>query len=231
MIFMAVAIGAGAAYVSDYYRADAVAADALETDDITQTVYIDSETVAFIPENPVAGMIFYPGGKVEYTAYASLLESLAQENILTVLVKMPFNLAVMDINAAEGIKENFTEIDNWYMAGHSLGGSMAASYISSHTEDFDGLVMLAAYSTADLGGTDVAVLSVYGSNDGVMDMKKYSDYYHNLPQDTTEIVIEGGCHAYFGSYGLQEGDGEAAITPQEQIEITVKSVAEWIENR
>ncbi len=231
VVLVAVAVGAVAIYAVDFYRADAVAAYALKTDEEIETVHINSKTVAFCPENPTSGIIFYPGGKVEYTAYAPLLEAIAQENILTVVIKMPLNLAVMNVNAADTIKENFPQIENWYMAGHSLGGSMAASYIADNADEFEGLIMLAAYSTADLTHTDIDVLSVYGSTDGVLDMEKYSDYYSNLPQDTTEFVIDGGCHAYFGSYGLQDGDGTASITPQEQIKITVEAVTDWIENR
>ena len=37
---------------------------------------------SFAPDKPVAGLIFYPGGKAEYTAYASLLHFLAEEGAL-----------------------------------------------------------------------------------------------------------------------------------------------------
>ncbi|MBO5144031.1 MAG: hypothetical protein J6C19_00660 [Lachnospiraceae bacterium] len=39
----------------------------------------------------------------------------------------------------------------------------------------------------------------------------------SLPSDAAEFVIDGGCHAYFGDYGAQKGDGEPAISPTEQI--------------
>ena len=80
----------------------------------------------FAPESPTAGLIFYPGGKVENTAYAPLLHDLAEGGILCVLVKMPCNLAVLGMNAADGIPECFPEVTDWYIGGHSLGGAMAA---------------------------------------------------------------------------------------------------------
>lgn len=43
-------------------------------------------------------------------------------------------------------------MNSWYVGGHSLGGAMAASYAAKHTDELDGLVLLAAYSTADLTG-------------------------------------------------------------------------------
>ena len=174
--------------------------------------------------DPVAGLIFYPGGKVEHAAYTPLMEMLASEGILCVLVEMPFRLAVLDVNAADGIPEAFPEVECWYMGGHSLGGSMAASYLASHTEDFDGLILLGAYSTADLSGSGLTVLSVYGSEDGVMNREKYAEYKPNLPEGFTEVIIEGGNHAYFGAYGEQEGDGTATVTPAEQVRETVAAI-------
>lgn len=95
-VLLAVCIAFGI-YVSDYYHTD-----------------------------PAAGLIFYPGGKVENTAYAPLLHDLAEDGILCVLVKMPCNLAVLDMNAADSIPERFSEVTDWYIGGHSLGGAMAA---------------------------------------------------------------------------------------------------------
>ena len=46
-------------------------------------------------------------------------------------------------------------IEAWYMGGHSLGGSMAASYLEQHSSEYDGLILLASYSTADLSQTDL----------------------------------------------------------------------------
>jgi pimeloyl-ACP methyl ester carboxylesterase len=143
---------------------------------------------------------------------------------------MPGNLAVLDMNAADGIKEKHLEIESWYMSGHSLGGSMASSYIAENSKEFDGIILLASYSTADLSALGLDVLSIYGSNDGVLNMEKYEEYKPNLPEDFKEVVINGGCHAYFGAYGEQEGDKKATITREEQIEITVKEILQFINN-
>ena len=115
--------------------------------------------------------------------------------------KMPCNLAVLDMNAADSIPERFSEVTDWYIGGHSLGGAMAASYAAKHTDELDGLVLLAAYSTADLTDSGLRVYAAYGSEDGVLNREKYEADRVNLPQDTTETVIDGGCHAGFGSYG------------------------------
>ena len=40
-------------------------------------------------------IIFYPGAKAEYTAYARLLHMLALRGVDTFMVKMPYNLAIL----------------------------------------------------------------------------------------------------------------------------------------
>ena len=137
---------------------------------------------------------------------------------------MPFHLAIFDVNAADQVIEQQKDIHEWYMMGHSLGGAMAASYTAKHSDQITGLVLLGAYSTADLSQKDVEVLSIYGSQDGVLNRKKYEAEKKNLPSDFTEYVIEGGNHAGYGNYGKQKGDGEAEIPKKEQQQEVVDQV-------
>ena len=141
---------------------------------------------------------------------------------------MPGNLAVLDANAADGLQQEHPEITTWYIAGHSLGGAMAANYAAAHAEDFDGLILLAAYSTKDISQTTLRVLSVYGSEDGVLNRESYEKNWSNLPTDTTEVVLDGGCHAQFGSYGPQNGDGIPTISGEEQVRQTTEVITAFI---
>ena len=176
------------------------------------------------------GIIFYPGGLVEYQAYLPLMEKLARRGAFCILVEMPFDFAFFDYRAAGRFIELYPQINKWYMAGHSLGGAMAASYVSRHTEDFEGLILLAAYSTHNISDSKLKVLSIYGSKDGVLNKAHYQKYRKNLPpvgQGFREIIIEGGNHAQFASYGAQKGDYMSEITPDEQQEKTAEEIAEW----
>jgi len=216
-----------AGYLGNYYRADYAAVEAyVEAGGITTTEL--NGMIVCEPLTAKAGLIFYPGGLVEYSAYVPLMQALAAKGVLCVLVEMPGNLAVLDMNAAQGIAEQYPHITSWYVGGHSLGGSMAASYAAKHIDSLDGVLLLAAYSTADLSSSGLKVLSVYGSEDGVLNMEKYSEYLPNLPADFTELVIAGGCHAGFGMYGPQTGDGTPTITPEQQIDCTAQAAAELI---
>lgn len=216
-------------YVQDYYHAtpEAMVAATVPFGNTIITEY-PNKMIVFEPENPKAGLIFYPGGKVQYEAYAPLMQSLAQQDILCVLVHMPANLAVLDNNAAEKIPAMFPRVSEWYLAGHSLGGAMGASFVSKHAKDFNGLILLAAYSTADISKMPLTVLSIYGSEDGVMKKDSYMKYYENLPPNLIEVVIPGGCHAGFGDYGPQEGDGIPTISNEEQIRYTTKAIQKYI---
>lgn len=234
VLVIAVCVGACAIYLADYYRADekAIAAflesESAHRGEVTEEI-LEGNTRVYLPEAPTdKGFIFYPGGKVEHTAYIPLMEACAAKGMLCVLVEMPFNLAVLDVNAADGIKELYPHIEDWYISGHSLGGSMAASYLDGQKESFKGIVLLGSYSTADLSDADISVLSVYGSEDGVMNREKYEKNKSNLPEDFSEIVIDGGSHAYFGMYGEQEGDGVATITPREQIALTANAIFNFV---
>ena len=227
VLSLAFAVG-GAIYVSDYYHADVVAIEAFVADDCVEKHVVSEGVLAYGSVESAAGFIFYPGGKVEYTAYEPLMRALASKGIFCILMEMSFNLAVLDMSAADGMQELYPQIESWYIGGHSLGGSMAASYLAGHAEEFQGLILLGSYSTADLTKADLGVLSVFGSEDKIMNRDKYDKYKANLPSDTTEIEIDGACHAYFGMYGKQDGDGEATLTAEEQIRMTADFIAAFV---
>ena len=109
-----------------------------------------------------------------------------------------------------------------------MGGAMAANYAAKHSDALDGLVLLAAYSTADLMDSGLRVYTTYGCEDGVLNREKLEANRGNLPQDTVETVINGGCHAGFGSYGSQQGDNVPTISAEEQQQQTADAVATWI---
>lgn len=213
------------AYLTDYYRAQPAALEVLSGSDRV-TVTEEPGLLIFEPEEIEAGFVFYPGGKVEYCAYAPLMMALAEENILCLLPEMPGNLAVLDVHAAQALPQRYPQVERWYIGGHSLGGSMAASHFAGD-DRFSGLVLLAAYSTEDLTDSDRQVLSIYGTEDGVLDREKYAQYHKNLPEDTVEILLTGGNHANFGTYGPQEGDGPSTLPAGEQQRFTVQTIVQF----
>ena len=212
-------------YANDYYRAEAVAKKMLQGNQHIQVkemegyyVFSKQPAISYVGPADGKGIIFYPGGKVDEVAYAPLLMEFAEQGYEVYLVKMPAKLAILDMNAAEDIIEEADHIEEWTMMGHSLGGAMAASFSAAQDEEVDQLVLLAAYSTEDLTEKEIEVFSFYGTEDKVLNLEKYAQYYDNLPEDLIEEVIEGANHANYAYYGAQDGDGKATITREEQQE-------------
>ena len=222
-ILLGVLVSAFAVYVGIYYPADD---EMIERYVASSDVKIVEKAGAILvgDENAKRGFVFYPGGKVEADAYIPLAVSLAEAGIFTVIVKMPFNLAVFGLNSANRYIRKYSRIEKWYVGGHSLGGSMAASYAKSHSHKVEGLILLGSYSATDLSATDVSVFTAYGSEDGVLDMKKYEKNLSNLPGGYSSLVIAGGNHSGFGMYGEQRGDGVRLITTEEQISIVTEMI-------
>ena len=220
----------GTLYVNDYYHADSSAEELLSADLPGLTITAEKERILFRPEENKAGLIFYPGGKVEYTAYTPLMKALAEKGFFCVLLKMPLNLALLNINAADTVFADHPEIENWYLAGHSLGGVSAVLYVEKHADRLNGLILLASYSTVNLKESKLNILSIFGSEDGVLNKIAYEKNRKNLPENMTEVIIPGGCHAYFGAYGEQKGDGTPAISRDEQIRITAEEIEKLLQH-
>lgn len=92
---------------------------------------------------------------------------------------------------------------------------MAAYYAAGHAAQLTGVILLAAYPTKSLAD-NLKVISIYGSEDGVLNRKRMEEGAEYMPGNYKEYVIQGGNHAQFGDYGEQKGDGTAAISAQEQ---------------
>jgi dienelactone hydrolase len=179
---------------------------------------------------PTAGFVFYPGGLVDPAAYAPLMQRLADGGVLAIIAPMPLDLAVFDIGAAGDVFAAYPDIDRWVIGGHSLGGAMAAQYVSGDPDAVDGIVFLASYpaESTDLSALSVEVTSIYGTADGVAG-DVFEDSLGRLPDDAELVVLEGGNHAQFGNYGPQDGDGTARIGRDEQQRLTADAILELVD--
>ena len=208
-------------YAEQYYHSDAAALSALKSD---ETVTVTQTGYGWLFDGPSEddALIFYPGGKVEETAYAPLLHQLAGEGMDVCLVRMPFRLAVFGADRAAQVMEQH-DYARWYIGGHSLGGAMAAGYAAAHGDQLSGVFLLAAYATKPLDENTRAVV-IYGSEDGVLNRARMEEAVRYLPDQSETFVIEGGNHAQFGNYGIQAGDGKALISAEEQQHRTVELI-------
>ena len=101
-------------------------------------------------------------------------------------------------------------------------------FLSSNNDShFKGIVFLASYPSKKLNDS-YRCLSIYGTNDMVLNKEDYNDNLVNFPSGYKEIVVEGGNHSYFGDYGFQRGDGEATLSKEEQTNIAKDAVVSFI---
>ncbi len=162
------------------------------------------------------GLVVYPGGKVPPEAYGPLAQRIAAEGYLVVVTPMPFNLAVFGIGAADGAIAAHPEVATWALAGHSLGGSMAAQYASDHRDAVRGLAFWASYPATDLSAAPISVVSIYGTLDAGAARMAGPEARAQLPADTVFVPIEGGNHEQMGSYTGQPNDPPATLSREDQ---------------
>lgn len=204
-------------YLSDYYKAENIAISVLSSDFNIEKV--DDFTI--LHGDTDTGLIFYPGAKVENIAYLPMLQKLQNEGITCVLVEMPFNMAIFDTNIADDVFEIVPNIENWYISGHSMGGSMASLYASKNPEKVNGAILYGAYIYGDYEPSNTLV--VYGEFNDKLEEK--------FKENQETVKIMGGNHAQFGNYGIQKGDATATISAEEQQNQAVKATIDFIQRK
>ncbi len=218
-------------YVLDYYPADG------NTEYCSEGIYsvglanFGDGTEVYEPSTLTDyGLIFYPESKMEAAAYYPLMRSLAARGVVCIIAEMPAKMAAFGKNQANGLHMRYPEITKWYVGGHGDSVKAAAAYAKDNTDIITGVIMLGGYTSADLSGTALDVVSVYGSEDGILNYKAYEKSKSKLPSSYDEYIIEGGCHTYFGACSLRKGDGTPNITFEEQIDAAAIYICNGIVN-
>jgi pimeloyl-ACP methyl ester carboxylesterase len=208
--------------------ADPAARFALDSDDAV--IVSRNEALIFRPRDtdPSVGLVFYPGGKAEPAAYAPILRNLAAQGYLVVMPRMPLNLALLAPGRALRLTPRFPEIRHWVIAGHSLGGVMAAELADAYPAAIAGVVLWASYPAGftDLSDSSLPVLSVHGTADALTTAAKVEHARARLPAATRFVRIEGGDHWNFGNFA--HDSGSATISRDEQQAAILEATAAFL---
>jgi hypothetical protein len=228
LFFLAV-LGIAIWVKSGTYTAKKVALSVLES---TETLSVTQDKwIVFEPNKETdIGLVFYPGGLVEPTAYAPILHQIAEEGVLVIITPMPLNLAILNTGAAEGVIEAYPQISTWVIAGHSLGGAAAAIFAENKPSKIDAIALWDSYppDSADLSDNTISAISIYGTTNSFPNTDHFQDKINLMPPGTKYIAIEGASHAQFGDYGQQKGDVVPSISMGEQHKQVAENMLEFL---
>ncbi|WP_126993051.1 alpha/beta hydrolase [Thermosipho globiformans] len=197
----------------------------LKPDKNVEIEYIGKDIFFKTKTNSNIGIIFYPGGHVDYRAYTPPGFYLAKNNINFVLLKMPLNLAFFRTNGAKSIIDKYGNIKR-YVAGHSLGGIAAIEFAKKN--NVEGVILLASYPSKDISNLDLKILAITASKDGLVTREKFKSKIKFFPKNTVFYEIDGGNHSQFGFYPLQKGNNKATIDRYKQLSTIVNKILEFI---
>ncbi|MBP2329455.1 dienelactone hydrolase [Kibdelosporangium banguiense] len=214
------------AYLRPFPANDAGVVAAASTDTVEVSQRWDAWELRPRGKASTVGVVFLPGMLVDPRAYFPLLTPLVECGARVVVPTAPLGMALNGAQATAQAIEAAPDIGTWVVGGYSMGGNAAVS-VAADNPDIDGLLIWASYPTVDMSKSDVAVISVYGTNDPFANTGNINDSRALLPADTRYVAVEGGVHAHFGDY-TQPDDGAPGIdraTAERQImEATVSFV-------
>ena len=222
-------------------------ANSIRTQGVAEELLRDSPAVAVVDEDMTlgfvpnrsrerTGLIFICGSGIAAHAYAPLLRPIAEAGTAVFIVKLPYRFAPLETHKAAALAHvrrvigAHPETTRWVLSGHSLGAALAARAAYTDPASIAALVLIGTThpKDSDLSHLAMPVTKVYASNDGIA---RPADVHLNqrlLPPDTRWVEIKGGNHSQFGHYGHQLFDGNAAISREEQQNITRAALLESI---
>lgn len=169
---------------------------------------------------PTVGFMLYPGANCDIRGYAAVLHQVAARGYLAVGVPMPLNLAVLAPWRADAVREAYPEVQRWVLAGHSMGGAMAASYAHAHQDLLTGLILWDSHptETGSLAEAPFPVWLIHRATADGQPPEKFVKWRHLFPEDSIWTPIPGGNHMQFGNFigGGYVEQWQATLGPEEQ---------------
>ncbi len=198
------------------------------------SVLNDATGLTFLPGSSVGhtALIFFCGSGIAAEAYAPLLRPLAEQGFPVFIVRLPYRFAPLEshkqaaMGRASGVISAHPEVQHWVLAGHSLGGALAARMARVDSGALAAMVLVATTHPKDddLSFLRIPVTKIYASNDGIASPDRVLANRGLLPQHTKWVEITGGNHSQFGRYGHQLFDGTATISREEQEELARSAI-------
>jgi len=173
------------------------------------------------------GVVFIPGAKVDAYAYMASFRQVVAAGTTVVITKPTLNLAFFDPRPLATFEAHVPSVHTWAVGGHSLGGVRACQLADS--PEVAGLLLFGSYCANDLSGSDLDVLSLSGSRDGLSTPAKVDAARERLPASATMTELQGVNHADFGAYGAQPGDRTATVPRAQARAEIAAAVTRWVD--
>ncbi len=184
-------------------------------------------------------IVFYPSSFVDEKSYLPLLFELAKDGYGVYILKSFSNISFLNKNLANSvIKKGIYE--KYVLMGHSFGGTDLLNYLSKQNKFSDKIINVVLLAPRSLGNyifdsvndeshkNNFRMLSIVGSKDGIVDLKKYEVDKSKLPSNTKYVTINGGNHSNFGNYGKQFGDLKSDISLEKQQFIVLNEIKKFL---
>lgn len=213
-------------------------ADELLRDGGSVRVVEDAIGLRFLPDRPVgSALIFICGAGIHPHAYAPLLRPVADAGYTVFVLGLPYRFAPLGrhktqvVEAVRALMADSEEVSSWVVAGHSLGGALAARVALSAPSQRAAYVLIGTTHPRDddLSGFDASFTKVFATNDGVAPVDRVLANRALLPRDTRWVRVNGGNHSQFGHYGRQLFDGRATISRAAQQAATRAALLDGLE--
>ena len=161
---------------------------------------------------PTRGLVFQPGARVDPRAYVPMLSEVSRQGVIVFIVKQPFGIGFLAMTAPHAFIDRHPEVTSWTLAGHSLGGVVAATFAHDHP----------ASSGDSRSGRPIRSTRWPPQRPRRRLGERHPRRLHDPGRhrgepaaptgDTAYTAVEGGVHAFFGDYGEQPGDGTPTVT-------------------
>jgi hypothetical protein len=204
---------------------------------------VDGPTaLEFLPTKPKgkAALIFICGSGIHPHAYAPLLRPIAESGYPVFIIKLPYRFAPLTshkdevVDRARKLMAAHPDVSYWVVAGHSLGGALAARLAQSDNNRASSAFVLIGTTHPkdnDLSRLNAPFTKIYATHDGIAPIDRVMANKKLLPEHTRWVEIEGGNHSQFGNYGHQLFDGTATIPREAQQAITRKVLLDELTKR
>lgn len=181
---------------------------------------------------PTAGLIIYPGANCDVRGYAPVLREISARGYLVIAVSMPFDFSIFAPNSADDVRAAFPDIQHWVIAGHSMGGAMAARYAFNHQDDLAGLILWDSYPPEpnSLADSRLPVVHIHRATPDGRPSQVFEEQRHLFPDSSVWVPVPGGNHMYFGSFdggGYQE-EWDAVIPREAQHSVVIAATLDGL---